>query len=267
MNRQQLRDKAKREGKLVSKIKSLPGDVLRGIEEMQRQAVAETTQRIMEQIDTCYVAAIITFGADKFSMDELEGIRDITDKYLIENGDFIKEFKEGWKEYLNKMEYEVKERALELIETGEKQIDIIKTLKKEYPKLTTSHLNIAYKTAKEEYMKPKVVIANEINDYEKEKMREMVNIEKGIKNTTKLIQTETKTPVIQKEVKKASKLKLKSKELILEGEYGEYKIKNGTLESGSLTFKNIEEIYKYSDDEIRKFKETIEELKQAWSEV
>lgn len=271
MNRQQLRDKAKRQEKLINKINSLPGDVLRGIEEMQRQAVATNSERILQQMDICYAAAIIAVREEEFSMDELINITNIANNYLIENGDFIEEFKEGWREYLDKTDLEIKERIMQLLDKEEKQIDIVKILRKEYPKLTSSHFNIAYKTAKEEYMKPKIVIANERVDFEKEKMLEMIKKEKGDGEVQKVIRTgvraaETKANEVKVNEVKTS-LKLKSKELIFEGEFGEYKILNGILKTGSLTFNSMDEIDRYEAAQLRGFKATMTELKQAWQEV
>lgn len=257
---------------LEDKIKAIDPEVMAVIREERARAVVECSERIMQQVDTCYTAAIINQNADAFTLLDLEEIRLNADKYLIENGDFIKELKGEWKNYLNKVDLEVGERIFELLEDKKTQLDIFKIIKKEYPKLKSSHINVAFKSAKTEWLKPSLVIPISPAELEKEIMLNKVKFDKGGKDMQKII-TNGKSVPVKKEVKVKevaevkSPFTVKSKEIVLQGEHNEYKIYDNILESGNIVFRSKEDIENYEKSELDHFKDVMAELKLAWLEV
>lgn len=256
---------------LEERIKLIPPDVMKVIREDRARAVVECSERIMQQVDTCYTAAIINQNVDAFTLLDLEEIRVNADNYLIENGDFIKEFKGEWQNYLNDIDLVVTDRIIELLEEKSNQTEIFKVIKKEFPKLKSSHINLAYKGAKSEWLKPKYVIANEEIDREREILRNKILEEKGVNGMQKVIKTtegnrkEMNKNKVVAEVK--SPFKVKSKEVVLQGEHGEYKIYDNVLESGNIVFRTKEDIENYRKSELEHFESVMEELRLAWKEV
>lgn len=267
---------------LEEKIKAIDPEVMAVIREDRVRAVAECSTRIMQQVDTCYTAAIINQNVDAFTLLDLEEIRENADKYLIENGDFIKEFKEEWKNYLNKVDLEVGERIQELLEDKLNQAEIFKIIKKEYPKLKSSHINLAYKGAKTEWLKPKFVIANEKIDRDRETARTEVLKANGVEKVEEVIKTTEKCrsevkkgrDKMSKKVKEVEEVKVvaspftvKTKTVVLEGQHSDYKIEDGTLVAGKILFRGKEDIENYCKSERDNLEEVLGELQLAWLEV
>ena len=141
----------------------------------------------------------------------------------------------------------------------------------QFPTLSKAMLVNAYKKVKKEVKedvtpegKEVIEAAEYIFPEIKKETKEPVVAE----NTTTEIKGESKVEVKQEskkeeEPKVESKLKVVSKEIIVEGEFGKYSIDQVGVTVGELQFTSIADVEEYKTDELAAFEKRIAEIKQV----
>lgn len=239
-------------------IKSLNFQQRTVIQEYAAKQVDKVAANILCQIETCYAGAFVELWEDKLTYDEIEQVFEVANRMLKENGQFLEDEGEGWKMKLDKLTPQVKERVIDLLEKNFNQKTIVEQIGKEYPELKSSHINLAYKTAKEEWMKPKTnkpaaAPVKKVTKKEAAKVAEEVakEIEKEV----------TVSEIV--EAPENTEFEVISKKIVLAGKHGEYTIENGTLEVGKDKFSCETDLNLYLDTEYQR----LSELKAAWGKV
>lgn len=278
MNRQQRRKENSTEKKVIDRrlnwLNTLTKEQLLIIEKVVKQATEKTLEQTLSQVTTCVAGALIEKIDDLLSMDEIYEILRLTDENLKENGMFLEKIGDDWEGYLMRMETIVKDRVIELLDKGKGQKEIVQALKGEFPKLTSSHINMAYKTGKEDWAKrcnfdgreeveemKKAKVATKKNEILKEVLSDVAA------ETTVTVE---ETPAIENKGLEVNpfndidRFKIISRDITFEGEFSQYRRTTDALYAGDLSFKSKEEIEDYIYRETIKLGKIGDELYQAF---
>lgn len=238
--------------------------------------------RYITIMDTC-ITAYMYLKNEKMTEDEaiteLKIIDDLVTEYRDVLNDIYKENRgndEMASKQIEKITKEVREKCEELIKNGMNQSKALVILGTQFPTLSKAMLVNAYKKVKKEMKedvtqegiteeeKQIIAAAEHIFPEIKEEPKEPVVAE----NTTTEIKEESKVEVKpeskkEEEPKVESKLKVVSKEIIVEGEFGKYSIDQVGVTVGELQFTSIADVEEYKADELAVFEKRIEEIKQV----
>lgn len=118
---------------------------------------------IANQMDHCIVAALIE-SFPNLNMDTIEEIANSIARLREEQEPKLEALKNISDEELDKMNEEMSKRIDDLLVSGVKQAEVIRVLKKEFPKFPQAALVRAYKSAKEKF-KP-----NDVEDISTEEL-------------------------------------------------------------------------------------------------
>jgi len=161
---------------------------------------------------------------------------------------------------------------MELIENGMNQSKSLVVLEAQFPTLSKAMLVNPYKKVKKEMkiepkeevkVEPEILAAAELIFPEiKEDIKEPAPVEKAV------TEEEPKMGKVIKEedelkVEKESKLKVVSKEIIVEGEFGKYNIDQVGVTVGEFQFTSLADVEEYREDELEAFEKRIAEIKQV----
>lgn len=233
--------------------------------------------RYITIMDTC-ITAYMYLKNEKMTEDEaiteLKILDDLVDEYRDVLNNIYKENRgndEMAVKQIEKITKDVREKCEELVQNGMNQGKALVVLKSKFPTLSKAMLVNAYKKVKKEMKedvtteeKEVIEAAEYIFPEIKEESKEPVVAE----NTTTEIKEESKVEVKQEskkeeEPKVESKLKVVSKEIIVEGEFGKYSIDQVGVTVGELQFTSISDVEEYKADELAAFEKRIAEIKQV----
>lgn len=236
--------------------------------------------RYITIMDTC-LSAYMYLKDENITEDEvlreLKIIDDLVTEYRDVLNDIYKENRgndEMASKQIEKITKEVREKCEELIKNGMNQSKALVILGTQFPTLSKAMLVNAYKKVKKEM---KVDVTQEgMTEEEKQIIAAAEHIFPEIKeektvlaeNATTEIKEESKVEVKseskkEEEPKVASKLKVVSKEIIVEGEFGKYSIDQVGVTVGELQFTSIADVEEYKADELAAFEKRIAEIKQV----
>lgn len=233
--------------------------------------------RYITIMDTC-LSAYMYLKDENTTEDEvlkeLKIIDDLVTEYRDVLNDIYKENRgndEMASKQIEKITKEVRAKCEELIKNGMNQSKALVILVPQFPTLSKAMLVNAYKKVKKEMKedvtpeeKQIIAAAEHIFPEIKDEPKEPVVAE----NTTTEIKEESKVEVKQEskkeeESKVESKLKVVSKEIIVEGEFGKYSIDQVGVTVGELQFTSIADVEEYKADELAAFEKRIAEIKQV----
>ncbi|MEW8993085.1 hypothetical protein [Clostridium sp.] len=235
--------------------------------------------RYITIMDTC-LSAYMYLKDENTTEDEvlkeLKIIDDLVTEYRDVLNDIYKENRgndEMAAKQIEKITKEVREKCEELIKNGMNQSKSLVILESKFPTLSKAMLVNAYKKVKKEMKEDvtqeekEVIEAAEyiFPEIKEEKAVVAENATTEIKEESK---EETKVEVKpeskkEEEPKVESKLKVVSKEIIVEGEFGKYSIDQVGVTVGELQFTSIADVEEYKADELAAFEKRIAEIKQV----
>ena len=277
--RTQRRAKERELKENIKLMKSFNPAQLRLIEAVtSERAKLECEQQISRYItimDTC-LSAYMYLKDESITEDEVLKELKIIDDLVTEYRDILNNiYKENRgndemaAKQIEKITKEVREKCEELVKNGMNQSKALVILETQFPTLSKAMLVNAYKKVKKE-------MKETITQEEKEVIEAAEYIFPEIKeektvvaeNTTTEIKEESKVEVKQEskkeeESKVESKLKVVSKEIIVEGEFGKYSIDQVGVTVGELQFTSIADVEEYKADELAAFEKRIAEIKQV----
>lgn len=271
MNRQQRRAYQK----TIDWVNSLSKDKQEIIDRVVRERAAAMNLAEMVNFQMSFSAALITLHEDKFTMNDIQELVVLANKYA-DDREYIRKYGKDWMIMFEKQREEMKKEMKKLYESRTKsQNAMVKAIKaeKKFKDIPQKDIVVVFKELKDELSGVKVKDMEEsrkdVEDalaYIFDDKKEDGNLEH--KDIPKNIEIEDKAIVLDKEenkeVKKMSKLKVIKKELEIEGEYGIYKVKDNTVISpNGKEFKSVEEIGKYEKEKIAEFARTMTELKDV----
>lgn len=277
--RTQRRAKERELKENIKLMKSFNPAQLRLIEAVtSERAKLECEQQISRYItimDTC-LSAYMYLKDESITEDEVLKELKIIDDLVTEYRDILNNiYKENRgndemaAKQIEKITKEVREKCEELVKNGMNQSKALVILETQFPTLSKAMLVNAYKKVKKE-------MKETITQEEKEVIEAAEYIFPEIKeektvvaeNTTTEIKEESKVEVKQEskkeeEPKVESKLKVVSKEIIVQGEFDKYKIDQVGVTVGELQFTSIADVEEYKADELVAFEKRIAEIKQV----
>ncbi len=229
--------------------------------------------RYITIMDTCITAYMYLKNEDITEdevLKELKIIDDLVDEYRDVLNNIYKENRgndEMATKQIEKITKEVREKCEELVQNGMNQSKALVILGTQFPTLSKAMLVNAYKKVKKEMKEEEkqiIAAAEHIFPEIKEEPKEPVVAE----NATTEIKEESKVEVKQEskkeeESKMESKLKVVSKEIIVEGEFGKYSIDQVGVTVGELQFTSLADVEEYKADELAAFEKRIAEIKQV----
>ncbi len=236
--------------------------------------------RYITIMDTC-LSAYMYLKDENITEDEVLRELKIIDVLVTEYRDVLNDiYKENRgndemaTKQIEKITKEVREKCEELVKNGMNQGKALVILKSKFPTLSKAMLVNAYKKVKKEVKedvtqegmteeeKQIIEAAEHIFPEIKEEPKEPVVIEKAeIKEESKVeVKPESKK---EEEPKVESKLKVVSKEIIVQGEFDKYKIDQVGVTVGELQFTSIADVEEYKADELAAFEKRIDEIKQV----
>jgi len=238
--------------------------------------------RYITIMDTC-LSAYMYLKDENITEDEvlkeLKIIDDLVTEYRDVLNDIYKENRgndEMASKQIEKITKEVRAKCEELIKNGMNQSKALVILVPQFPTLSKAMLVNAYKKVKKEMKED--VTQEKMTEEEKQIIAAAEHIFPEIKdepkepvvaeNATTEIKGESKVEVNQErkkeeEPKVESKLKVVSKEIIVEGELGKYSIDQVGVTVGELQFTSIADVEEYKADELVAFEKRIAEIKQV----
>lgn len=238
--------------------------------------------RYITIMDTC-LSAYMYLKDENITEDEvlkeLKIIDDLVTEYRDVLNDIYKENRgndEMASKQIEKITKEVRAKCEELIKNGMNQSKALVILVPQFPTLSKAMLVNAYKKVKKEMKED--VTQEKMTEEEKQIIAAAEHIFPEIKdepkepvvaeNATTEIKGESKVEVNQErkkeeEPKVESKLKVVSKEIIVEGEFGKYSIDQVGVTVGELQFTSIADVEEYKADELVAFEKRIAEIKQV----
>lgn len=277
--RTQRRAKERELKENIKLMKSFNPAQLRLIEAVtSERAKLECEQQISRYItimDTC-LSAYMYLKDESITEDEVLKELKIIDDLVTEYRDILNNiYKENRgndemaAKQIEKITKEVREKCEELVKNGMNQSKALVILETQFPTLSKAMLVNAYKKVKKE-------MKETITQEEKEVIEAAEYIFPEIKeektvvaeNTTTEIKEESKVEVKQEskkeeEPKVESKLKVVSKEIIVQGEFDKHKIDQVGVTVGELQFTSIADVEEYKADELVAFEKRIAEIKQV----
>lgn len=177
---------------------------------------------INQAIDTSIAAALSDL--QDLSIKEIEEILKLSNSYLKDSEEFLKEYGEEWIMELKKIEPQIKARIKELREAGVFKSEGLAKLHKEFEKVPVKDLHNFWLEVKEE-------------EEEKEAKK---------KTKTKEVKKVASKKVEKKEeVKVEAKKKLEVLKVIVKGEYGTYVKEGNKVKANNLEFNNADDVAKY----------------------
>ncbi|HAY3897765.1 TPA: hypothetical protein JRS25_003709 [Escherichia coli] len=227
--------------------------------------------RYITIMDTCLSAYMYLKDeniTEEEVLKELKIIDDLVTEYRDVLNDVYKENRgndEMATKQIEKITKEVREKCEELVQNGMNQGKALVVLKSKFPTLSKAMLVNAYKKVKKEMKEEeKQIIAAAEHIFPEIKEEKTVLAE----NATTEIKEESKVEVKpeskkEEEPKVESKLKVVSKEIIVEGEFGKYSIDQVGVTVGELQFTSIADVEEYKADELAAFEKRIAEIKQV----
>lgn len=236
--------------------------------------------RYITIMDTC-LSAYMYLKDENITEDEVLRELKIIDVLVTEYRDVLNDiYKENRgndemaTKQIEKITKEVREKCEELVQNGMNQSKALVILGTQFPTLSKAMLVNAYKKVKKEMKeevkqegmtedeKQIIAAAEHIFPEIKEEPKEPVVIEKAeIKEESK-VEVKPKSKK-EEEPKVESKLKVVSKEIIVEGEFGKYSIDQVGVTVGELQFTSIADVEEYKADELAAFEKRIAEIKQV----
>lgn len=270
MSRQLDRQQERQRKKLESWIKSLPKDKLQVINTMINNTVDKKVWSLNQAMETSIAAAL--FDLHDFSIKEVEEILKVANSYIEDSQEFLMKYGEDWIVELKKIEPKIKKRIKELLDKKVVKSKGIATLKKEFKDIPAKDLGNLWIEVKEEYgikvdttsliNKTKVdKLKTDLKAIEEDKKVSKVNTPKDEpKNTTECV------AVVKNDTKAESKptLKIVSKEIKIEGEFGKYLINDEGVKIGEEKFSSLIDVEAYEKAEIEKFARQMCELKEVF---
>lgn len=216
--------------------------------------------RYITIMDTCLSAYMYLKDeniTEEEVLKELKIIDDLVTEYRDVLNDIYKENRgndEMAAKQIEKITKEVREKCEELIKNGMNQSKSLVILESKFPTLSKAMLVNAYKKVKKE-------MKEDVTQEEKEVIEAAEYIFPEIKEEAKAyVKPESKK---EEEPKVESKLKVVSKEIIVQGEFGKYSIDQVGVTVGELQFTSIADVEEYKADELAAFEKRIAEIKQV----
>ncbi len=267
----------------IKLMKSFNPAQLRLIDDVTKdRAVRECEEQISRYLtvmDTCLSAYMYIKDEEMTTSEvkhELQIIDDMVVEYKSKLNNLINENRGNEKmagKQLEKISETVREKCVELIENEMNQSKALVVLETQFPTLSKAMLVNAYKKVKAS-MKTKDEESKTLKQiHEEEKKKEGTAINAAVDyifgEEDHKEEPKEEAPVLveikEEEIKveKVSKLKIKSKEIVVEGEFGEYKIDRAGVEIGELMFGNISDVEQYAAEELDLFNRRISELKEV----
>lgn len=230
--------------------------------------------RYITIMDTC-LSAYMYLKDESITEDEvlkeLKIIDDLVTEYRDVLNNIYKENRgndEMAAKQIEKITKEVRAKCEELVKNGMNQSKSLVILETQFPTLSKAMLANAYKRVKKEMKEdvPQEVITQE----EKEVIEAAEYIFPEIKEEKTIVEIKEESKVeVKQESKKEeepkveSKLKVVSKEIIVQGEFDKYKIDQVGVTVGELQFTSIADVEEYKADELAAFEKRIAEIKQV----
>lgn len=221
--------------------------------------------RYITIMDTCLSAYMYLKDeniTEEEVLKELKIIDDLVTEYRDVLNDIYKENRgndEMATKQIEKITKEVREKCEELVQNGMNQGKALVILKSKFPTLSKAMLVNAYKKVKKEMKED--VTQEGMTEEEKQIIAAAEHIFPEIKEESKVeVKPESKK---EEEPKVESKLKVVSKEIIVQGEFDKYKIDQVGVTVGELQFTSIADVEEYKADELAAFEKRIAEIKQV----
>lgn len=221
--------------------------------------------RYITIMDTCITAYMYLKNEDiteDEALTELKIIDDLVTEYRDVLNDIYKENRgndEMAAKQIEKITKEVRGKCEELVKNGMNQSKALVILETQFPTLSKAMLVNAYKKVKKEMKED--VTQEEMTEEEKQIIAAAEHIFPEIKEESKVeVKPENKK---EEEPKVESKLKVVSKEIIVQGEFDKYKIDQVGVTVGDLQFTSIADVEEYKADELEAFEKRIAEIKQV----
>lgn len=221
--------------------------------------------RYITIMDTCLSAYMYLkdeYITEDEVLKELKIIDDLVTEYRDVLNDIYKENRgndEMATKQIEKITKEVREKCEELIKNGMNQSKALVILESKFPTLSRTMLVNAYKKVKKEMKED--VTQEGMTEEEKQIIAAAERIFPEIKEEAKAyVKPESKK---EEEPKVESKLKVVSKEIIVQGEFDKYKIDQVGVTVGELQFTSIADVEEYKADELAAFEKRIAEIKQV----
>lgn len=280
--RSQRRAKERELKENIRLMKSFSPSQLRLIEavttERAKLECEEQIERYLTVMDTC-ISAYMYLKNENLTEGEVLAELKIIDDMVVEHKDKLNKLisenrgsNDMANKQLEKMSEAVRNKCMELIENGMNQSKSLVVLEAQFPTLSKAMLVNAYKKVKKEVkvepkeevkVEPEILAAAELIFPEiKEDIKEPAPVEKAV------TEEEPKMGKVIKEedelkVEKESKLKVVSKEIIVEGEFGKYNIDQVGVTVGEFQFTSLADVEEYREDELEAFEKRIVEIKQV----
>ena len=247
------------------------------------RAVQEELDKYNYMMDGCITAYLYMKNPD-MTIDEARAEQDIIAELIKEDVIKYKERIESEKgdenmanKKVNRLEPEVRAYAGELIEKGINQGDAVKELAIKFPTLSKSMLTNAFKKVKEERrieleakaleVEKEVIAATEYI-FEEDKKEEDVQISECSEESKEVnaneLQVEESKEIEQTE---SDGLKITYRQISVEGKHNKYVIYTDYVKAGGKTFKDIQEVEMYYQEQIKLFNSEIEELKKVMAMI
>ena len=243
------------------------------------QAVQEEMDKYNIMMDTA-ITAYLYIKNPEMTLKEARKEQDIIAELITE--DLVKykeriEKEKGDEEMANKkvnrLEPEVRAYSNDLIQKGYNQSDAIKELAIKFPTLSRSMLINAFKRVKEEKrieleakaleVEKEVIEATEYIFTKNDKVEEEKNAE-NTDNTTNCLQEQSEESKEENNIALTHNgLKITYRQISVEGKHNKYVIYTDHVKAGGKTFKDMEEVQKYYDEQIKLFNSEIEELREV----
>lgn len=289
MSRQQKRAAKRQLNKKSKIINQFTAPQLAVIEEIVQQGTAERTEKRIEEIvaaiDRC-ISAYFFLRFDDMTCEEVRKEQEILSDLLDEDGEklglILKECGgnlEMAKKKMEKFEDDVRKVCEELLDKGIKnQGEAVKILQEKFP-LSKSLLANAFKKCKEarkveQEEDPEIVAAAEYifgEDEKKPTVKVKEDKQKPQKQATEEKEevpkvntpVEDEKPVTEVITVEKPKLKVVSKTIVVEGQYGKYKLDDKGLEFADLKLKDTEELKEYETRIRAELESRITELEEV----
>ncbi|WP_207657097.1 hypothetical protein [Clostridium perfringens] len=260
INRQQRKQYIRRKEKELRAVKNLTPIQIGIITKLLNKEKERMDISIEETRMSTYscINAVLT-ELYNLKNEELIKIWDETNNLLEEDIKARRGLGELSKEELDKLDKNVKTRVGELIYEGKKQKEIIETLKKEFPKLSSAMRTNVYKEVKEE-----------VEEFKKMKDKEIEEVKKEAINTKKINSVEEENEDMELEKVTEDKIFKMNKEgfeikvsSISEQLKGQLEIKTEEVEKETEELKKLEELIAAKKEKINKIQEDIARIEEA----
>lgn len=262
-------------------LKTMTPNQLKLLDIISEQKASQKLDRVVEIIDRCISAQYIIKNP-KANLDELNEYQDDIAKLIQEDNEKDYEFKYGGNEKMSNekiksLENKMKERIVELLEEGKNQKQSLEILAIEFPTLSKASITNTFKKTKETWKanteKTDVDKAVEyIFSEDKRKEDVAVKEENTECSEMKEVQASNNKELDKLEVEKdskeeKSKMSLKIKKMVVEGEFGLYEVEGNviTSEKQDLSFGKLEELEEYRVDEVAKIDARVNEFKEVFA--